>query len=107
MFSEALPLDIGLHMLTAGAIGLLTFGMMTRVILGHTGRNRKLRPSILTAYFLLLAALILRMIAPALPGAPLQWRYPPLRRTVVGGAYSFLITYALMLWRARPDGKPG
>ena len=90
-------------MLTAGAIGLLTFGMMTRVILGHTGRNRKLRPSILTAYFLLLAALILRMIAPALPGAPLQWRYPSLRRTVVGGAYSFYHLCANAV--ARPAGR--
>jgi uncharacterized protein involved in response to NO len=105
--TEAVPLDVGLHMLTIGAVGLMTFGVMTRVILGHTGRTIKLRPSILTAYFILIAALILRPIAPFLPD---QLYYGDVHLS--GGLWSsafvlFLVIYAPMLWRARPDGKRG
>jgi uncharacterized protein involved in response to NO len=103
----ALPLDIGLHMLTIGAVGLMTFGVMTRVILGHTGRDLKLRPSIVTAYFILIAALILRLIAPFLPERLYNGDVH-----LSGGLWSaafviFLIVYAPMLWRVRPDGKRG
>ncbi len=103
----ALPLDIGLHMLTIGAVGLMTFGVMTRVILGHTGRDLKLRPSIVTAYFILIAALILRLTAPFLPERLYNGDVH-----LSGGLWSaafviFLIVYAPMLWRARPDGKRG
>ncbi len=103
----ALPLDIGLHMLTIGAVGLMTFGVMTRVILGHTGRDLKLRTSIVTAYFILIAALILRLIAPFLPERLYNGDVH-----LSGGLWSaafviFLIVYAPMLWRARPDGKRG
>lgn len=105
--TEAVPLDVGLHMLTIGAVGLMTFGVMTRVILGHTGRTIKLHPSILTAYFILIAALILRPIAPFLPD---QLYYGDVHLS--GGLWSsafvlFLVIYAPMLWRARPDGKRG
>ena len=105
--TEALPLDVGLHMLTIGAIGLMTYGVMTRVVLGHTGRTLKLRPSILTAYFFLLAALILRLIAPFLPDHLYNGDIH-----LSGGLWSaafvlFLIVYAPMLWRARSDGKRG
>ncbi len=105
--TEALPLDVGLHMLTIGAVGLMTYGVMTRVILGHTGRTLKLRPSIVTAYFILLAALILRLIAPFLPDHLYNGDVH-----LSGGLWSaafvlFLIVYAPMLWRARPDGKRG
>lgn len=106
-FTEALPLDVGLHMLTVGAVGLLTYGVMTRVVLGHTGRALKLRPSIVTAYYLLLAGLILRLIAPFLPERLYNGDLH-----LSGGLWSaafilFLIVYAPMLWRARPDGKRG
>lgn len=105
--TEALPLDVGLHMLTIGAVGLMTYGVMTRVILGHTGRALKLRPSIVTAYFILLASLILRLIAPFLPERLYNGDLH-----LSGGMWSaafmiFLVVYAPMLWRARPDGKRG
>jgi uncharacterized protein involved in response to NO len=102
---EAVPLDTGLHMLTIGAVGLLTFGMMIRKVLGYTGRALKLRPSIVTAYYLLLAALILRLIAPVLPERLYNGDLH-----LSGGLWSaafilFLIVYAPMLWRAWLDSK--
>jgi len=105
--TAALPLDAGLHMLTVGAIGLLIYGVMTRMILGHTGRALKLRPSIVTAYFLLLAALILRLVAPFLP-ARLYDRDVHLSGGLWSAAFIlFLVVYTPMPWRARPDGKRG
>jgi len=75
--------------------------------LGHTGCALKLRPGIVTAYYLLLAALILRLIAPFLPARLYNGDVH-----LSGGLWSaafilFLIVYAPMLWRPRPDGKRG
>ncbi|MBU1173794.1 MAG: NnrS family protein [Alphaproteobacteria bacterium] len=37
LFPDTVPPNAALHLLTAGAIGLMTIAMMTRVSLGHTG----------------------------------------------------------------------
>ena len=105
--TEAVPLDVGLHMLTIGAVGLMTFGVMTRVILGHTGRTLKLRPSILTAYFILIAALILRPIAPFLPDQLYNGDIHLSGDLWSAAFVLFRVIYAPMLWRDRPDGKRG
>jgi uncharacterized protein involved in response to NO len=39
LLTAAIPLSAGVHALTAGAIGTMTLGMMTRVSRGHTGRE--------------------------------------------------------------------
>lgn len=39
LLSTEIPLSAGIHALTAGAIGTMTLGMMTRVSRGHTGRE--------------------------------------------------------------------
>jgi uncharacterized protein involved in response to NO len=63
------PESSSLHALTAGAIGLLTLGMMARVSLGHTGRMLK-PPSGMNASFLCLAAAgLVRVVAPFLPSS--------------------------------------
>ena len=48
--------SLGLHAMTYGGIGLVTTGMMTRVTLGHTGRNVFQPPAGIAAIFLLLTA---------------------------------------------------
>ncbi len=45
---------LGLHAMTVGGIGLITVGMMSRVALGHTGRNVFDPPSEISIIFLLL-----------------------------------------------------
>jgi len=57
------PASAGLHAWTAGAIGLMTLAMMTRVSLGHAGR--KLAASVATQmiYFCALVAALTRIAA--------------------------------------------
>lgn len=54
-----------LHLFTIGGIGLITLSMMSRVALGHTGRDiRKPSPWMRVAFFCLIASVILRVIIP-------------------------------------------
>jgi len=58
---------LGLHAFAVGGVGLMTLGMMTRVALGHTGRNVFEPPRLLFWLFILLfAALITRVALPML-----------------------------------------
>ncbi len=63
-FSDLLSEVTALHTLTIGAIGTLTVGVLTRAGLGHTGREVVASKPIITAYLLLSAATILRVITP-------------------------------------------
>ena len=46
---------LSLHSFSVGGIGLITIGMMSRITLGHTGRNVFNPPKILTLVFLFIA----------------------------------------------------
>ena len=64
VFSEAVPSSMGLHALTAGAIGALTLGMMARVSLGHTGRMLAAPKPVAVAFGVITVATVLRVVAP-------------------------------------------
>ena len=98
---------VGLHALTAGAIGVLTLGMMARVALGHTGRALQVSAAVAFAFALINGAAAVRTLAAAaLP----NW-YP--QTILVAGALwlaafaIFVAEYAGILVRARPDGREG
>ena len=55
-----------LHALTAGALGTMILGVMSRVALGHTGRPLKVAVPIVAAYGLVTVGAALRVAAPAL-----------------------------------------
>ncbi len=63
-FSDAVDGATALHVLSVGAIGSMTLGIMTRAGLGHTGRPLKVAPAITFAYLLLSAAVIVRVGGP-------------------------------------------
>ena len=57
------------HVLTLGAIGTLTLGMMSRVPLGHTGRPLVVSRPVVAAYILVTVAVVARGIVPiVVPG---------------------------------------
>lgn len=98
--------SIWMHAMGAGAIGTLLIGVMTRVAVGHTGRPMRLPRFALGSYLAILAAGVLRMLAPwfpelsrpALMGAGIAW----------GAAFIlFFLLYWPILSRPRVDGKPG
>lgn len=95
------------HMLTVGAIGVLTLGMMARVALGHTGRALRADGPTAIAFGLINGAVLLRSVAPLI--AP---RSSLLFIRLAGGAWTtafaiYLWRFAAVLVRPRPDGKPG
>ena len=96
-----------LHAFTAGAIGVLTLGMMARVSLGHTGRM--LEPAALMSWAFATAnlAALVRVAAPlvlpqayaaGMAAAGVLWTM---------AFVLFAAIYTPVLLRPRVDGKPG
>lgn len=99
--------SVAVHALTAGAIGGLVIGMMTRTARGHTGRPLRAGRADVASYVLVAAAALLRvgvpMLAPALTvdavlASALLWS---------AGFAVYTIGYWPVLTRARIDGRPG
>ncbi|RMF07728.1 MAG: NnrS family protein [Alphaproteobacteria bacterium] len=106
VFVAAVPEDMGLHALTAGAIGTLTLGMMTRVSLGHTGRPI-VAPRVSTIGFVLVSlSALIRMLGSVLSV------YHDALVVVSAGLWAlafaaFLLNFFPILTAPRADGKPG
>jgi uncharacterized protein involved in response to NO len=99
------PESSSLHALTAGAIGLLTLGMMARVSLGHTGRMLKAPPGMNASFLCLTAAGLVRIGAPLLPSSQYLGA---LTLATVAWSTAFLIflaRYWTILVSARPDAR--
>lgn len=100
MFSAAL------HAITVGCIGSMTLGMMTRVTLGHTGRDLTSSELTTWSFVLMQLATIIRVFGPVLlPEQYILWVL------VSGILWSicfliYFIVYAPMLWKPRPDRQP-
>lgn len=96
-----------IHAFTAGAIGVITLGMMSRVTLGHTGREMKSHPAMTSAFVVINLAVVVRVFFPMFaPTMTLNWI------ELSGGLWSmafflFLLIQGPMLVKARVDGRPG
>jgi uncharacterized protein involved in response to NO len=99
---------LAIHAFAYGGIGMITLGMMTRVSLGHTGRDVFKPPRLLSVLFLLLfAGAVMRVVMPLLTsGSYAMWIMVSqlLWMTAFGG---FVLVYAPMLVKGRIDGKYG
>ncbi|MBO0611584.1 NnrS family protein [Thiothrix fructosivorans] len=99
---------VWIHAFAYGGIALMTVGMMTRVSLGHTGRDVSEPPAILPIIFLLLfagafvrvvnAALVPEFYAMWILSAQLLW---------IAAFALFVWQYAPMLIKPRIDGRYG
>lgn len=101
------PASAATHALTAGAIGCMVMGMMTRTALGHTGRLLRAGPTELVCYSLVGLAALVRVFVPLMFAA---WTLDALLLASAlwscgFGWYAF--RYGPILSRARPDGHPG
>ncbi len=99
---------LALHAFAYGGIGLMTLGMMSRVALGHTGRNVFQPPP---AVGLFLAILVLgvcfRVLVPlVLPEQYRIWIGASQALWIAAFGY-FAAVYLPMLIRPRVDGRPG
>jgi uncharacterized protein involved in response to NO len=105
------PVSSAVHAFTAGAIGLLTIGMMVRVSLGHTGRNIEASSCIVLAFVFVLFGSLLRVIA-SITQVDLIANHYVLIVTSAGVMWSigflcFVIMFIPVLWRSRIDNRPG
>lgn len=80
MLTGHVPASAAIHALTAGAIGTMVLGVMTRVALGHTGRALVADRVMVLIYLLVILAAALRVAA------------------AVSGSLLVLIEMSAMLW---------
>jgi uncharacterized protein involved in response to NO len=67
MMTDLVPEAAAIHALTAGAMGTMILGVMSRVTLGHTGRRLHADPVTTLAYGLVTVATLFRLAAAFLP----------------------------------------
>lgn len=103
--SGALPEFVWLHAFTVGALGMMMLGLMTRVVLRHTGRPLHVPPLLRLAYALMFAAAVLRVTV-TLGGLGTAW----LALSVLLWVAPFVIYLGLfgaLLWRPSLPQKTG
>ena len=105
---EIIPADAAIHALTLGAVGSMIVGMMSRVALGHTGRAIIPASLTVTAYWLVNAAALLRVLFAMIASDDLRQAALIGSGTLWSLAFLlFAIVYAPILSRPRADGRPG
>ncbi len=102
LFFPFITPSVWIHALGLGAIGTMIIGVMTRVSLGHTGRQLKLPPYSVFSYYLITLAAICRL------AYGLGIHSSAVILTISGLAWSlgflvFIITYWPILTRERID----
>ena len=103
---DLVPPSAALHAFAAGVLASMTIAVMTRAILGHTGRPLAAGRGTTAIYLLVTAAGLLRLAAAFVPA----WQLPLLGLAGLAwvGAYGgFLLLYGRLCLRSRPDGRPG
>ncbi len=99
---------LALHVFSIGVLGTVTIGMISRVSVGHTGRDLKNPPkTVKTIFILIILATLIRVILPLFQPSYYQWSV-----IISGSLWSlafllFFLSYMKILISPRPDGKPG
>lgn len=102
LWPARVPSSAGMHALTVGAVGVMTLAMMTRAILGHTGRAREAGMGTLAIYLCANLAAWLRLAAAVVPAH--QALLLGLSATAWSSAFGgFVIVYGPMLVSPRVD----
>lgn len=92
---EAIGISLAVHAFTAGGIGLITFGMLVRVSLGHTGRMMRASKRMTLACVLVGLMAISRVVLPMVwPNAYLAWLL------LSGGLW--ITAFSIFLWEFFP-----
>ncbi len=99
---------LAIHAFAVGGIGVMTVGMMARVILGHTGRNISEPPAILFPVFAaLLGSAAIRVFLPLFDSTHYQIWIAFSQILWISAFTVFLWNYFPMLVQPRVDGRYG
>jgi len=104
----AIPKHLAIHALAYGGIGLATLSMMSRVALGHTGRDINKPAKVMTfAFVLFLMGVLFRVLLPLFDTV----NYPSFIKISqllwISAFVIFTLTYLPILLKARADGTSG
>lgn len=103
-----IPTVLTLHLFTIGGVGLMTIGMMSRVALGHTGRDiKKASPWLNAAFILIATSAIFRVVLPLFAMANYTSWVAISALLWITGFTIFLVAYAPILCKPRVDGTYG
>jgi len=107
LFGAPIPDTSWLHALTTGAFSTMILGVMSRVALGHTGRELVAPRLIVIAYYLITTAALLRVCGPIL--YPQAWQFWMIASGLSWSSafVLFVFVYAPILCRHRADGRAG
>jgi len=100
-----LPEMIWVHAFTVGSLGMMMLGLMTRVVLRHTGRPLQVPPVIVVAYLMVLVAGLLR-VAVMLFGLDPAYLYASAMLWMAPFAI-YLALFGAMLWSPSLPRTPG
>ncbi len=102
------PKNLAIHALAYGGLGLATLSMMSRVSLGHTGRDLS-KPSklIALAFILFIIGTMARVLLPLLNTFDYLLLIKISQFLWIGAFTIFTLVYLPILSSPRPDGKPG
>jgi uncharacterized protein involved in response to NO len=105
--TDLFPATTAFHAFTAGTVGTMVIGVMTRAGLGHTGRPLVVRRAITVAYCLVVVGALTRIFG-AFFGAELY------RASLLVGGVAWAAGYGIFTWvylpiliAPRVDGRPG
>lgn len=96
-----------LHALSTGFLLLMVFGMLTRVTLGHSGLAIEAGAWIWRGFWILQAAVLLRLLAEFLPAAAIVWLLPVSAFGILGVFGAWGLRFGAHFFRPRADGLPG
>lgn len=94
-----------LHALTAGAFGTMILAVMSRVALGHTGRELVVARPIIVAYGLVIAGAALRVAGPAALSSHYLQVLAAAGASWLAAFVIFLAVYVPILTTPRPDER--
>ncbi len=99
---------LAIHALAFGGIGVVTLAMMSRVALGHTGRDLSQPPKALAyAFAILILGGVLRVFVPLLDVISYSLLMGITQGLWILSFSIFVVIYYPILTRARADGAPG
>jgi uncharacterized protein involved in response to NO len=101
------PVSMGVHALTVGAIGGMLIGMMSRTARGHTGRPLQASTAETVAYALVLLGAAVRVAAPVLPAPAYASALLVAGALWVCAFTLYLVRFTPWLLSPRVDGKDG
>ena len=101
-------LNLGVHLIGVGGIGVLTLGMMARTALGHTGNSIYPPPKVVpVAFWLMIAATVVRVLATFVSGTAYTHSIRCSAALFAASLLLYAWKYIPWLIRPRSDGRPG